>query len=68
MNKVTGFIWYIAAIAVLFVGSVLQSIKTIHFTLIWEFNYNAVYPWVMLLFVLIQFKGVLLVGKEFERT
>ncbi len=62
------FKWYIAAIAVLFVGSVLQSIKTIHFTLIWEFNYNAVYHWVMLLFVLIQFKGVLLVGKEFERT
>ena len=51
--------WYLVAIFVLIIGCILQSIKSIHFTILnWEFNYNAVYHFCILLFLLIQFKGI----------
>ena len=49
---------YIAAIAILIAGSALQSVKSIHFALIWEFNYNSVYHFMTLAFLLLQFKGL----------
>lgn len=58
------FKWYLASIFILIVGSVLQSIKSIQFTVIWEFNYNAVYHFMTLLFMVIQFCGVRLIEKE----
>lgn len=57
-KETPAFGWYIVAIIVMIIGSVLQSVKSIHFTIIWEFNYNAVYHWMTLLFMLIQFHGV----------
>ena len=63
-KRISGFWWYIAGIIVIIVGSVLQTIKSIHFTIIWEFNYNAVYHFMILLFILIQFKGIRQVGEE----
>ena len=39
-------------------GSILQSVKSIRFHLIWDFNYNAVYHLFVLLFVLFLWKGI----------
>ncbi len=58
------FAWYIAAIFVLVAGSILQSIKSIRFRIIWEMNYDTVYHFTVLLFMLIQFRGVRLLKKE----
>ena len=58
------FSWYIAGILVLIAGSICQSIKSIQFTIIWEFNYNAVFHFMTLAFMLIEFKGVRLLGKK----
>lgn len=57
--------WYLAAIFVLVIGCILQSIKSIHFTILnWEFDYNSVYHFCILLFLLIQFKGIRISGKR----
>lgn len=63
VNKRPGFRWYITAIFALIVGSVLQAVKSIQFTIIWTFNYNAVYHWMILMFMLIQFQGIRKLGK-----
>lgn len=52
------FGWYLLSIFILISGSALQAVKSIQFTLIWPFNYNAVYHWMTLLFMLVQFYGV----------
>ena len=52
------FSWYLLSIFILILGSALQAVKSIQFTLIWPFNYNAVYHWMTLLFMLVQFHGV----------
>ena len=48
------FIWLAAGIVFLVTGSVLQTIKSIHFTIIWEFNYNCVYHIFTLIFVILR--------------
>lgn len=53
------FIWLAAGIVFLVTGSALQTIKSIHFTIIWEFNYNCVYHIFTLIFVILQFIGVM---------
>lgn len=49
---------YLAALALLVTGSILQSMKFIRFTLIFEFNYNGVYHFAILLLMLVQYWGV----------
>ena len=63
-KETSGFWWYIVGIIVMIVGSVLQMVKSIHFTIVWEYNYNAVYHFFILLFILIQFNGIGLVAKQ----
>ena len=67
VHKRPGFKWYLISIFVLIIGSILQTIKAIRFTIIWQFNSDTVYHFMTLLFMLIQFKGVRLVGEEKER-
>ena len=49
---------YLATLALLVTGSILQSMKFIRFTLIFEFNYNGVYHFAILLLMLVQYWGV----------
>ena len=60
------FLWYLLAITAFFSGNILQAINTIRFTLIWEFNHDSVYHFMMLLFLLIQFKGIKLLENKKE--
>jgi len=57
------FKWYLLSIFILILGSALQAVKSIQFTLIWPFNDNAVYHWMTLLFMLVQFYGARLAEK-----
>ena len=62
------FKWYLASIFVLIAASIVQSIKAIEFSIIWTFNYNAVYHFIELIFILLQFRGVRTVpGKDNDR-
>lgn len=61
------FKWYLLSIFILILGSALQAVKSIQFTLIWPFNYNAVYHWMTLLFMLVQFHGVRLAEKSIRQ-
>ena len=58
------FGWYLAGLFVFLAGSILQSVRSIRFTLIWEFDHDAVYHWMVLLFMLLQFKGIRRIGGE----
>lgn len=49
---------YLAALALLVMGSVIQSMKFIRFTLIFEFNYNGIYHFAIFLLMLVQYRGV----------
>ncbi|MBR2990795.1 MAG: hypothetical protein IKF51_04945 [Solobacterium sp.] len=50
--------WYLAGLVVFILATVLQSIKTIRFTLIWDFNYNGVYHALLAVFVLLMYRGI----------
>ena len=56
------FAWYLAAIMIFVIGSVIQAINTIQFSLIWDFNHDSVYHFAMLIFLLVQFKGIRLLS------
>lgn len=58
------YTWYLIAILFNILGSVFQAVKSIHFTVIWEFNYNSIYHFMACLFVLIQFKGIRLTDEQ----
>ena len=65
LRRRPGFRWYLAGIFIFIIGSILQSIKAIQFTIAgWPFNYNAVYHFMTLLFMFVQFKGVRVLGNE----
>lgn len=53
-----GLSLYLVAAILLTLANVVQSIKSIRFTLVWDFNYNAVYHWILLLFVLVQYRAI----------
>ncbi|MBE5807224.1 MAG: hypothetical protein E7317_02665 [Clostridiales bacterium] len=58
--------WYLAAIGFFVAGSLLQAVKGIRFTIVWEFNSNAVYHFALLIFLFVQFKGVRLVEPDWR--
>ena len=58
------FVWLLAAILILILANVLQSIKSIQFTVIWPFNYNAVYHFVLLVFIFVQFRAIRIAIEE----
>ena len=61
------FIWFFIGIIFLVIGSILQTVKSIQFTLIVEFNYNCVYHIFTMIFVLFQFRGMRLAA-EMEKS
>ena len=39
-------------------GSAVQAVNTIRFTVIWNFNHDSAYHFIMLLFLFVQWKGI----------
>ncbi len=58
IRKRSCFRWYIAAVALLITGSLLQAVRSIHIRLIWEFDRNSVYHFFLFLFILCQYRGM----------
>ena len=51
------FLWYLAAIAFLITGSILQTIEGLEITFIWTFNRDCIYHFMTCIFVLLQYIG-----------
>lgn len=49
------FLWYLAAIAFLITGSILQTIEGLEVTVIWTFNRDCIYHFMTFSFVLLQY-------------
>ena len=49
---------YLTAAILLAIANCVQTLKFIEFTLIWDFNYDSVYHWILLIFVLVQYTGI----------
>ncbi|MGX8687971.1 MAG: DUF6962 family protein [bacterium] len=52
------FLWYLAAIAFLITGSILQTIEGLEVTIIWTFNRDCIYHFMTFIFVLLQYIGI----------
>ena len=59
-----GLTLYLVSAILLAVANCVQQIKTIRFEIIWEFNYDSVYHAILLVFLIIQYIGIGLVGKN----
>ena len=49
---------YLTAAILLAIANCVQTLKFIEFTLVWDFNYDSVYHWILLIFVLVQYTGI----------
>ena len=58
LRRKKGLPLYLAATLLLFAANYVQTIKAIQFRLIWDFNYDSVYHFMLFLFVLIQYRGI----------
>lgn len=47
-----------AGIAAIVIASIVQAMRSIHFTLVWEFDYNSVYHFILMGAVLLIYAGV----------
>ena len=52
------FLRYLAAIAFLITGSILQTIEGLEVTVIWTFNRDCIYHFMIFIFVLLQYIGI----------
>ena len=53
-----GLTLYLIATILLAAANYVQTIKSIQFSLIWAFNYDSVYHFMLFLFILIQYRGI----------
>jgi len=47
-----------AGIAAIIIASIIQAMRTVSFTLLWEFDYNSVYHFILMVAVLLIYAGV----------
>lgn len=57
-KKDPAYLFIIAAIIVAITGNTLQSMRNIYFTAIWEFDYNSVYHFFMMISLVLFYLGV----------
>jgi hypothetical protein len=57
-HKSTPDYFMVAGILLTITGAVIQALRSIHFTIVWEFDYNSVYHIVQMLAVYLMYLGV----------
>ena len=56
--------YYLTAILLLAADTILQMVKSIRFRVIWDFNYNGVYHFFLLLSMLVMYRGITLAQEQ----